>query len=355
MIYFMQGNLFEAKTDALVNTVNTVGVMGKGIALMFKEAFPDNHKKYVVACKAKQVQTGKMFVTQQLVAPYWIINFPTKQHWRAPSKIEWIIEGLHNLKHCIIQNNIRSIAIPALGSGNGKLSWSVVREAMQNILDIENVDIYIYEPTNQYQNTPKPIGTQQLTPARALICELIRRYWVLGMDCSLLEIQKMTWFLENAIQHFMPNNNPLKLTFSAAQYGPYSDRLRHLLNNLDGSYLQCDKRINDANPLDNIWFNQQYETQLQTYLQTDEVKPYLPALEHVAKKIDGFETPFLIELLATVDWLLIKAHCPPTIDGIKQGLQNWPTSEKYIKRKLRLFQDQDIQLALQRLNSYAYP
>src|SRR3954464_13145310 len=114
MISFAQGNLLEAKVEALVNTVNTVGVMGKGIALMFKEAFPENFKAYEAACKNKKLRVGRVFVTEghDLVGPKWIINFPTRVHWRYPSKIEWIEEGLKDLKRVIIEKDIRSIAIP---------------------------------------------------------------------------------------------------------------------------------------------------------------------------------------------------------------------------------------------------
>ena len=96
MIEFARGNLFEAKVEALVNTVNTVGVMGKGVALMFKEAYPENFKTYKVACKRKEVKIGHMFVTerQALIGPKWIINFPTKEHWRGDSRMVWIESGL---------------------------------------------------------------------------------------------------------------------------------------------------------------------------------------------------------------------------------------------------------------------
>ena len=117
-----------------------------------------------------------------------------------------------------------------------------------------DVDIQVFEPTKQYQNVAKRAGVEKLTPARALIAELVRRYWVLGMECSLLEIQKLAWFLERAIEHHNPGDNPLNLQFAAHKYGPYANRLDHLLNNLDGSYLHSEKRISDADPLDVIWF-----------------------------------------------------------------------------------------------------
>lgn len=193
MIKYTHGNLLDAKTEALVNTVNTVGVMGKGIALMFKERFCKNMEEYTKACKANKIQTGRMFVTEtgELMGPKWIVNFPTKQHWRSPSKLEWITEGLEDLKAFIIKSHVKSIAIPPLGAGNGGLDWLVVREQINKTLaNLEDVHILVYEPTSKYQNVSKNKGVEKLTASRALIAELVRRYWILGMECSLLEIQK---------------------------------------------------------------------------------------------------------------------------------------------------------------------
>ncbi|GAA0248739.1 hypothetical protein GCM10009086_00540 [Pseudomonas rhodesiae] len=114
MIRFTQGNLLEANTEALVNTVNTVGVMGKGIALMFKERFAENYRLYAAACKAGEVETGKVHVTavNELDGPRWIVNFPTKRHWRSPSQMAWITEGLHDLRRFLIKNHVKSVAVP---------------------------------------------------------------------------------------------------------------------------------------------------------------------------------------------------------------------------------------------------
>jgi O-acetyl-ADP-ribose deacetylase (regulator of RNase III) len=179
MIELTRGNLLEAKAEALVNTVNTVGVMGKGVALMFKEAFPENFKAYEAACKTKEVKVGHMFVTerQSLIGPKWIINFPTKEHWRGGSKMAWIESGLEDLKRVIVEKNIRSIAIPPLGSGNGGLNWADVRPKIEAALAaLKDVSVIIYEPTGQYQNVSKRSGVEKLTPARALVAELVRRY-----------------------------------------------------------------------------------------------------------------------------------------------------------------------------------
>jgi O-acetyl-ADP-ribose deacetylase (regulator of RNase III) len=350
MITFTQGNLLEAKAEALVNTVNTVGVMGKGIALMFKERFPQNFQLYAAACKANQIQTGKMFIAEvsELDGPRWIINFPTKQHWRAPSQMSWIVDGLHDLRHFLIEQRVKSIAIPPLGAGNGGLEWASVREQIKKALDDLDAEILVFEPTRQYQNIAKRSGVEKLTPARALIAELVRRYWVMGMECSLLEIQKLAWFLERAVEKFSPGNNPLKLQFAANRYGPYANRLDHLLNNLDGSYLHCEKRISDADPLDVIWFDDERKGFLHTYLM-NEAKPYLDALEYATALIDGFESPFGMELLATVDWLLEREGVGPPVAAVRQGLRRWHGGQGAAERKDRLFDDRALGLALERL------
>ncbi len=161
MIRFTQGNLLEARAEALVNTVNTVGVMGKGIALMFKERFRENFRRYAAACKAGEVRVGTMFVTEtgELDCPRWIINFPTKQHWRAPSRLEWVEEGLRDLRRFLVENQVRSVAIPPLGAGNGGLDWARVRPKIVDQLgNLEDTEILVYEP---------PPSTRALPSGRA--------------------------------------------------------------------------------------------------------------------------------------------------------------------------------------------
>ncbi len=351
MITFTQGNLLEAGVDALVNTVNTAGVMGKGVALMFKEAFPENFKAYAAACKLGDVQVGRMFVTerQELIGPKWIINFPTKKHWRQPSRIEWVEEGLEDLKRVIARKEIRSIALPPLGSGNGGLDWEDVRPKIEAALgSLPDVQVLVYEPTTKYQNVAKRAGVEQLTPARALVAELVRRYWILGIECSLLEIQKLAYFLERNIEK-LELANPLDLEFSADKFGPYAPRLTHLLNRLDGSYLHCDKRLPDAGPLDVIWFEDAKKDKVAAYLTSPEARVYRSALEATTELIDGFESPLGMELLATVDWLVHRQGIEATAKEVKVGLRKWPGGPQAAKRKQRLFDDRLIGLALQRL------
>jgi len=354
MIEFTKGNLLEARADALVNTVNTVGVMGKGVALMFKEAFPDNFKAYEAACKRNAVQVGHMFVTERqdlLGPPKFIINFPTKEHWRYPSKLEWIDAGLEDLKRVVLEKRIRSIAIPPLGSGNGGLDWTDVRPRIEKALgDLPDVRVIVFEPTSKYQNVAKRKGVEKLTAARALVAEIVRRYWILGIECSLLEVQKLAYFLERSIE-ILGIKNTLDLRFEADKYGPYATRLTHLLNGLDGSYLHCDKRLGDASPFDVIWFDDSKKDKVETYLKS-EGKLYGPALEMTADLIDGFESPLGMELLATVDWLIQKDGIKPERGAIRVALNGWAGGEQAAKRKQRLFEDRLIDLALHRLSSF---
>lgn len=351
MITYRQGNLLEAEVEAVVNTVNTVGVMGKGIALMFKERFKDNFKAYTAACKAGEVKVGEMFVTptHELDGPRWVINFPTKQHWRNPSKMEWIETGLDDLVRVIREREIRSVALPPLGCGNGGLEWSEVRPKIEAALgQLDDVEVITFAPTEKYQNVAKREGVKQLSVARALIAEVIRRYWVLGIECTLLEVQKLAWFLSKSIRA-QGLDDVLDLRFQADRYGPFSPRLNHLLNALDGSYLRSDKRISDCGPMDTIAFADTEAAVVDLYFRSGEAKPYAAVLEETGRLIDGFQSPLGMELLATVDWLIEREGCSRDLPSIRAGLATWPGGAEAGARKLRIFNDRLLGLALERL------
>ena len=259
--------------------------------------------------------------------------------------------GLQDLRRFLVENQVKSIAIPPLGAGNGGLDWLEVRELIETELGDLDLAITVFEPTKAYQNVAKRSGVEKPTPARALIAELVRRYWVLGMECSLLEIQKLAWFLERSIERRQPGDNPLKLHFEANKFGPYAHNLTKLLDGLDGSYLRSDKRIADAGPFDVIWFADERKELVQAFLRT-EAKAYTEALEETAALIDGFESPFGMELLSTVDWLLSRKGVNPTVSAVRQGMEHWP-HEGGAKRKARLFDDRAIGIALDRLTQPA--
>lgn len=352
-IQFTQGDLLDAQAEALVNTVNEVGVMGKGIALQFRETFPESSAEYARAAKAGQVKVGRVLVTagESLLGPRWIIHFPTKKHWKSPSQLHWIREGLKDLARVIRREGIRSIALPPLGCGNGGLQWTLVRNEIEAALaGLPDVSVTVFEPTDQYYNAPKRSGVEELTPARALIAELIRRYAVLGIDCSILEVQKLAWFLARTLKRH-DLEAVLGLEFQANAYGPYDDKLRHLLNLLDGSYIHSEKRLADAKPLDVLWFDESRRERLAGFLKSPEGGRFLPALEEATAVIEGFESPLGMELLATVDWLLHEKGIEPTVEAVRAGLDRWP---KWAGRKKRIFDDRLLALALDRLTHTLY-
>ena len=355
MIRYTTGNLLAAPAEALVNTVNEVGVMGKGIALMFREAFPASAQVYEEACERGEVKVGRVLAIRndRLVGPKWIIHFPTKKHWRNPSRLEWIRAGLHDLARVVGELGITSIAVPPLGCGNGGLNWVDVRREIESTLSgMQGVDVEVYEPTGEYMANAKRAGVEKLTPARALIAELVRRYEVLDLECTNLEVQKLAWFLQRAVV-YLKLPDPLRLTFVADKYGPYADRLRHLLDALDGSYLHCQKRLADAGPFDPIWFEPSKREQVSGFLTSDACRVYQPALEATAKLIDGFESPLGMELLATTDWLLHELKCDANVPALRRALGNWPGGPKAAERKLKVFDERLLGLALDRLRPSA--
>lgn len=357
MIRYTTGNLLDAPAEALVNTVNEVGVMGKGIALMFREGFPENTRVYTEACRHGEVRIGHMLVTRNsdLTGPRWIINFPTKKHWRQPSRLEWIKEGLKDLVRIVQEHHIRSIALPPLGCGNGGLQWDQVRREIEGALSsLADTEVMVFAPTDVYQNAPKRGGLKELTPARALVAEMVRRYSILGLECTNLEVQKLAWFLQRVIRA-QGLDDPLKLQFVAHTYGPYADPLRHLLDNLDGSYLHCEKRLSDAGPFDLIWFEDRCRGTVETYLSNEVDRSYRDALETTSQIIDGFESPFGMELLSTVDWLLAQGRCETNVEAIMQVLPHWPAGKQAGKRKAGLFYRTAVAVALDRLQEFALP
>ncbi len=317
MIEFTKGNLLEADVEALVNTVNTVGVMGKGIALQFRQAFPENYEAYKKACKCGEVKIGKMFVvaTGRLTNPRYIINFPTKRHWRSKSRIEDIQKGLEDLVRLVKKKNIRSIAIPPLGCGFGGLRWEDVRPLIVKAFEsLPDVRVLIYEPYKAPAADQMKIATRRprLTKGRAALIVLIDRYAIPGYRLTHLEIQKLAYFLQSS-------GEPLRLNYVKHKYGPYAENLHFVLQRLEGHYL---RGYGDRSRRAEIYLlpgaQEEAEAFLQNYPET------LQRIDRVARLIYGFETPYGMELLATVHWL---AQEDPAVrenyQAAIEGFRNW--------------------------------
>jgi O-acetyl-ADP-ribose deacetylase (regulator of RNase III) len=250
MITFKTGNLLESQSQALVNTVNTVGVMGKGIALQMKNAFPDNTKAYNKAVKEGKLKLGNMLVVpvNSIDGPEFIINFPTKAHWRFPSQLSWIKEGLIDLRDKLLKYGITSVALPPLGCGNGGLNWEDVKPEIENALRGLPIEIVVYEPSEEIKALLKKQekeNASKLTPARAMLLQLLFSYRALGEFASEFAAEKLSYFL----QRF--GENQLKLKFKKGIYGPYSGQVRHVLYAMNGYYLKGYEQ-KDAKPFDEL-------------------------------------------------------------------------------------------------------
>ena len=203
MVEFKTGDILTEDAEALVNTVNCVGVMGRGIALQFKNAFPENFKAYAAACKRHEVQPGRMFVfeTGRLTSPRYIINFPTKRHWRGKSRIEDIDEGLKALQAVIREKQICSVALPPLGSGLGGLNWRRVRPRIEAALGgLRDLHVVVFEPHGapETSRVSKRKATPKMTPGRAALVGLMDRYLggLLDPFVTLLEVHKLMYFMK---------------------------------------------------------------------------------------------------------------------------------------------------------------
>lgn len=332
-----QGNLLDEQVDALVNTINCVGVMGKGIALQFKMMFPQNYAEYKKACERNEVKIGKMFITERgrLFSPHYIINFPTKEHWKEKSKIEYIECGLHDLIENIKKLKIKSIAVPPLGSGSGGLKWSDVKSLiLEKIAEVEDLSVIIYEPSNSPRPEEIKIRTKKpkMTFGRAALIFLLKSYREIGYGVTQLEIQKLMYFLQES-------GEPLRLNFEKAKYGPYANNLNHVLQAIEKHFIKG-------------YGDRTYHSQI--YLLPDGIKksnlyweeyPHkLLNFEKVKKLIEGFETPYGLELLATVHWVMMREEIMDT-DKIHKYIQDWTP------RKKQLFNINHIKIAKTRLQT----
>jgi O-acetyl-ADP-ribose deacetylase (regulator of RNase III) len=338
MINYVTGNLLEAEAEALVNTVNTVGVMGKGIALQFRQAYPENYEAYRKACKHKEVQPGHMFVyrTGKLTNPRFIINFPTKRHWKGKARLEDIEVGLHDLIEVIKQERISSIAVPPLGCGNGGLNWDVVRERIVTAFEvIPDVSVLLYAPEGAPKAETMRVATKRpkMTAGRAAILGLLRNYALPGYRLTMLEIQKLAYFLQVA-------GEPLKLNFVKGRYGPYTETLHHVLQRIEGHFIRgYGDRSRDASV--EVYSDAINEAKdfLQEHLET------LKRLEQVSRLIEGFETPYGMELLATVHWV---AQEEPTVkENVSVAVSK---VQEWSDHKLKTFRPEHIKVAWSRLS-----
>lgn len=340
MIHYKTGNLLESEADALVNTVNTVGVMGKGIALQFKNMFPNNFKLYSKACKNKELGIGQLLVTEDkslLSGIKIIINFPTKTNWRLPSEYQYIEAGLTELVKTINERNIKSMAIPVLGAGNGGLDWNKVKQLLEKYLTGVDCDIYIYEPNNAIQEILKQERVK-LTPARAMLLSILYELVRNGEFVSEFASEKIAYFLQR-----FGAKDAFKLEFQPNFYGPYSGKVKHVLYYLNGSYI-TGYGSKDKKPFEELGLVPDAEIEVNHFLDKPENAAYKSIVEKTKLFLAGFYSSFGLELLSTIDFIISEKKAD-TKEAIVSELGRWSD------RKRTLFTNQKfIQIALNNLN-----
>lgn len=337
-IQIMHGDLLrQENVDAIVNTVNCVGVMGKGIALQFKNKWPANFAAYKAACDLGQVQTGRMFVFDSggLVKPHYIINFPTKKDWRGKSKIEYIRDGLVDLIAQVRRLNIRSIAIPPLGCGNGGLEWADVHPLIEDAFaGLPDVDAHLFSPDGAPDPKTMEVRTSRpkMTEGRAAILKVLDTYRTLGYGLSRIEVQKLAYFLQEAGEN-------LRLSFVQHQYGPYSGELRHALERMEGHFI---RGLGDGVVEAEIEPESKALEEAEAFAAAHGNADLDARVQRVGELIEGFQSPYGMELLATVHWVATHGKAD-SLSAALFEVQSWND------RKRRLMKKEHVEAAWNRL------
>ncbi|SDI13117.1 type II toxin-antitoxin system antitoxin DNA ADP-ribosyl glycohydrolase DarG [Mucilaginibacter sp. P25] len=336
MITYIEGNILESRVDALVNTVNTVGVMGKGLALQFKKEFPHNFKIYQQACKNKSFDIGNLIVTEEeslLYGKKIIIDLPTKTDWRKPSEYNYIDTGLKQLASVINERQIKSIAIPSLGTGHGGLEWNKVKELIESNLNGIESDIQVYLPNAVIKEAMKE-ERAKLTPARAMLLAVLFDLAKSGEFVSEFAAEKVAYFLQR-----FGAKSEFKLTFEPNFYGPYSGKVRRVLYYLNGNYITGYSAM-DKKPFEELGIMMDTEEDVLAYLSQESNLAFLDIVNKTKNFLSGFYSAFGLELLSTIDFLSVKFKTK-NLDEILNRLHGWSdrkrtlfSNEKFVEQAI---------------------
>lgn len=331
------GNILDSEAEALVNTVNCKGVMGRGLALQFKQRFPENYDAYRAECDAGRMMLGHVHVFETgRMSPRYIINFPTKDHWRGKSSLANITNGLASLEREVKRLGVQSIAIPALGCDLGGLDWSDVRPLIESaVYRLPGLHAVLFAPKPGIARQRADSNTYtHMTLASAVVTALMDRYQRagIGLLISNLEVQKLVYFAREA-------GEPLDLNITQGRYGPYAENLRHVLRRMNGKYIEGYQSEGDF-PSDELWLKEGAESEANEFLALYD--DTVARLARVYALVDGFQSQFGLEVLATVHWVA-KRTASPTLNEVADGVWAWNS------RKREMIDRWQIEVCLNRL------
>jgi O-acetyl-ADP-ribose deacetylase (regulator of RNase III)/uncharacterized protein YwgA len=354
-IRVMTGDMFESDVQTLVNTVNTEGVMGKGIALQFKKRFPDMYEDYVARCKAGEVRLGQPYIYKERLYP-WIINFPTKKHWRSISHLENIVDGLDYLEAHYKEWGVTSLAVPPLGCGEGQLEWRVVGRVLFEHLSRFEIPVTLYAPfgTPHEELTHEFLGSEvegafdqgpvRLPPSWAALVEIVHRLeqepyrWPVGRTM----FQKIAYF---ATELGLPTN----LEYSRGSFGPFASGLKRLQARLMANgLLQEDKRIHGNTYV--IRTGQAYAEGVAAY--RTELSEWTEIIERVTDLFLRFDTT-QAEIAATVHFAANRMVTPPR-DRRATEMQVFKAVKTWKMRRDPPLKDADVARTIRNLNVHGW-
>ncbi len=349
MVRVMLGDLFASKAQTLVNTVNTVGVMGKGIALEFKKRFPDMYDDYVERCRRRQVRLGQPYLYKRLITP-WVLNFPTKDDWRSVSRLGDIIAGLDYLERHYQEWGIASLAVPPLGCGQGQLDWRVVGRVLYQRLGRLNIPVELYAPHGtlseevgeaflaQPPGVPagdrRPTNGSRIDPAWVALVEILARvvrepyHWPVGRTT----FQKIAYF---ATEEGLPTG----LRYQRGSYGPFAPDLKRLITQLVNNGLLREQRLGQ---MFSVVPGMTYEDAIRSYGR--ELAQWEPIIDRIADLFLRMRTQ-QAELAATVHFaaraLSVETKDNQSEQDVLEAVKRWkqkrrpPLEEKEIGQAIR--------------------
>ncbi len=333
---FTSGDMFESQSEAIVNTVNCVGVMGKGVALEFKRRWPDNFKQYKKLCAAKKLTPGLVFIYQRADLldddnPKFIINFPTKNHWREKSKLHYIEDGLDNLIPQLEFFGIKSVSMPPLGCGNGGLEWSDVREVIERKLStVNNVDFLIYGPKAAEITPEYAIKDHKMTRERAILIKTIGEFEkYFGGHLTRISLQKIVYFLQVMGLNY-------RAEFAKFDHGPYAEELKTVFRALE------DQGYIEGYETEEITATNGAFAEAEEYLVNHGNQDSEEIVDRLALLIEGFESPYGMELLSSVHFLVDREK-QSSVEEVVGSIKAWNDD------KSNKFPPETIKIAFSRL------
>lgn len=320
------GDIFSSRATTLVNTVNCVGVMGKGIAEEFKKRYPEMFKEYVSLCEAGQVRPGVPYYYHDLIGNS-IINFPTKDHWKSPSKLSYIVSGLQWFCDNYVQLGITSVAFPPLGCGNGGLSWAMVGPVMYSFLKDLPIEIEIYAPygTSKEQLTKAFLGKEAPVQEAVKGVQIgLNRYWYpilyvvkeLNNDKYALSVGRVIF--QKICYVLTREGLPTGFHFVKGSYGPYAGEVKTAITALSNANLMSEVRLGQ---MIETRVNPQFELRKNQYTHK-ELEIVDRTVDLLCRVKDTDQAEVMMTVMFSFDEL-VKNNVVPTEEDILIFVMDW--------------------------------